>query len=135
MEDQLLRAKNTGNDLLTNPNAYRFRRSFGRTYYQFKVSRSRCAVAVSMNVVMTLCYFEISAGLCSLGRYYHRPQVLYRCVFPYVSLCHFSLEYPCSSLASCGDFVGLIEILPFKWRRACWYYLLRIRYRLVSLSF
>ena len=37
MEDQLLRAKGTGNDALSNPNAYRFRRMFGRTYYQFKV--------------------------------------------------------------------------------------------------
>ena len=37
MEDQLLRAKGTGNDMLSNPNAYRFRRSYGRTYYQFKV--------------------------------------------------------------------------------------------------
>ena len=37
MEDQFLRAKNTGFDMLTNPNAYRFRRSFGRLYYQFKV--------------------------------------------------------------------------------------------------
>jgi hypothetical protein len=38
MEDQLLRAKGTGNDELTNPNAYRFRKSFGRSYYQFKAS-------------------------------------------------------------------------------------------------
>lgn len=37
MEDQLLRAKNTGNDMLSNPNAYRFRRSYGGTYYQYRV--------------------------------------------------------------------------------------------------
>lgn len=48
MEDQLLRAKNTGNDQLTNPNAYRFRRSYGRTYYQFKVWRDRVAPCRSM---------------------------------------------------------------------------------------
>jgi hypothetical protein len=36
MEDQLLRAKGVGNDLLTNPHAYEFRRMFGRSYFQFK---------------------------------------------------------------------------------------------------
>jgi hypothetical protein len=36
MEDQLLRAKGVGNDLLTNPHAYHLRRRYGRTYYQFK---------------------------------------------------------------------------------------------------
>jgi hypothetical protein len=36
MEDQLLRAMDTGNDRLTNPNAYGIRRAFGRTYYQFR---------------------------------------------------------------------------------------------------
>jgi len=36
MEDQLLRAKGTGNDPLSNPNAFMVRRTFGRTYYQFK---------------------------------------------------------------------------------------------------
>jgi hypothetical protein len=36
MEDQLLRAKNTGNDRMTNPHAYNLRKTFGRTYYQFK---------------------------------------------------------------------------------------------------
>jgi hypothetical protein len=36
MEDQLLRAKGVGNDKLTNPNAFQIRRTFGRTYYQFK---------------------------------------------------------------------------------------------------
>ena len=38
MEDQLLRAKGTGDDPLSNPHAYRFRRMYGRTYYQFKAS-------------------------------------------------------------------------------------------------
>ena len=36
MEDQLLRAKGVGDDRLTNPHAYEFRRRFSRTYYQFK---------------------------------------------------------------------------------------------------
>jgi hypothetical protein len=36
MEDQLLRAMDTGNDRLSNPNAYGLRRAFGRTYYQFR---------------------------------------------------------------------------------------------------
>jgi hypothetical protein len=36
MEDQLLRAKGVGDDKLTNPHAYSFRRKFSRVYYQFK---------------------------------------------------------------------------------------------------
>ena len=36
MEDQLLRAKGVGNDLLTNPHALPFRQTYGRSYYQFK---------------------------------------------------------------------------------------------------
>jgi hypothetical protein len=36
VEDQLLRAKETGDDPTTNPNAYRLRAVFGRTYYQYK---------------------------------------------------------------------------------------------------
>jgi len=36
MQDQLLRAKGVGNDRLTNPNALEFRKTWGRTYYQFK---------------------------------------------------------------------------------------------------
>ena len=36
MEDQLLRAKGTGSDRLTNPNAYSTRKRFSRLYYQFK---------------------------------------------------------------------------------------------------
>jgi hypothetical protein len=35
MEDQLLRAKGVGEDRLTNPHAYDFRKRFGRMYYQF----------------------------------------------------------------------------------------------------
>jgi hypothetical protein len=36
MEDQLLRARGTGSDALTNPNAFDLRRTMGRSYYQFK---------------------------------------------------------------------------------------------------
>jgi len=36
MEDQLLRAKGVGNDLLTNPHAFDLRRTLGRSYFQFK---------------------------------------------------------------------------------------------------
>ena len=36
MTDQLLRAKGSGLDRLTNPVAYEFRRKYGRSYYQFK---------------------------------------------------------------------------------------------------
>lgn len=36
MTDQLLRAKGSGLDRLTNPTAYDFRRMYGRSYYQFK---------------------------------------------------------------------------------------------------
>jgi hypothetical protein len=36
MEDQLLRAKGAGDDRLTNPHAYLFRRMFSRVYYQFR---------------------------------------------------------------------------------------------------
>ena len=36
MTDQLLRAKGSGTDRLTNPVAYEFRRKYGRSYYQFK---------------------------------------------------------------------------------------------------
>jgi len=36
MEDQLLRAKGTGGDLLTNPHAHDLRRTLGRSYFQFK---------------------------------------------------------------------------------------------------
>jgi len=36
MEDQLLRAKGVGNDRLTNPHAYEFRKQYGRAYFQFK---------------------------------------------------------------------------------------------------
>ncbi len=36
MEDQLLRAKGTGVDRLTNPHAYEFRKQYGRSYFQFK---------------------------------------------------------------------------------------------------
>jgi hypothetical protein len=35
-EDQLLRAKGTGNDRLSNPNALDFRRKYGRSYFQFR---------------------------------------------------------------------------------------------------
>jgi hypothetical protein len=36
MEDQLLRAKGTGNDRLSNPHALEFRNMYGRSYFQFK---------------------------------------------------------------------------------------------------
>ena len=36
MEDQLLRAKGTGYDRLTNPNAYEMRKRYRNVYYQFK---------------------------------------------------------------------------------------------------
>jgi hypothetical protein len=36
MEDQLLRAKGTGNDRLTGPETFDFRRTWGRLYYQFR---------------------------------------------------------------------------------------------------
>ena len=36
MEDQLLRAKGVGDDRLTNPHGYEFRRRYSRSYYQFK---------------------------------------------------------------------------------------------------
>ena len=36
MQDQLLRAKGTGNDRLTNPHALGFRKRWGRLYHQFK---------------------------------------------------------------------------------------------------
>ena len=38
IEDQLLRAKGTGDDRLTNPNAYALRRSLSSVYYQWKPS-------------------------------------------------------------------------------------------------
>jgi hypothetical protein len=34
--DQYLRAKNTGDDRLSNPYSYDLRKSFSRLYYQFK---------------------------------------------------------------------------------------------------
>lgn len=36
MTDQILRAKGSGLDRLTNPVAYDFRRRYGRSYYQFR---------------------------------------------------------------------------------------------------
>jgi len=36
MLDQLLRAKGTGDDRLTNPNAFELRMTYGRQYFQFK---------------------------------------------------------------------------------------------------
>ena len=36
MEDQLLRAKGVGEDRLTNPHAYEFRKRYGALYYQFR---------------------------------------------------------------------------------------------------
>jgi hypothetical protein len=36
MEDQLLRAKGVGDDRLTNPHAFEFRRMWSRSYFQFK---------------------------------------------------------------------------------------------------
>ena len=36
MEDQLLRAKGVGDDRLTNPHAYKFRKSWSRSYLQFR---------------------------------------------------------------------------------------------------
>jgi len=36
MEDQLLRAKGVGNDRLTNPHAFELRKTFSRSYFQFK---------------------------------------------------------------------------------------------------
>jgi hypothetical protein len=58
MEDQLLRAKSTGNDQLSNPHAFLVRRTFGRTYYQFKpewylwvlaiLARKMCIAAASV---------------------------------------------------------------------------------------
>lgn len=36
MEDQLLRAKGVGTDLLSGPRTYNFRLTYGRSYFQFK---------------------------------------------------------------------------------------------------
>jgi hypothetical protein len=57
-EDQLLRAKGTGLDRLTNPHALDFRRKFGRSYFQFKpkwylwvlviISRKFCIATVAV---------------------------------------------------------------------------------------
>jgi hypothetical protein len=60
MEDQLLRAKGTGNDELTNPNAYRFRKAFGRSYYQFK---ARGVVGICVGYVFPSC--TSSSDLCA----------------------------------------------------------------------
>jgi hypothetical protein len=46
MEDQLLRAKGTGNDRLTNPHALHFRQMYGRSYFQFKPDWYMWVVAI-----------------------------------------------------------------------------------------
>jgi hypothetical protein len=56
MEDQLLRAKGVGNEVLTNPNALWMRKLMGRAYFQFKpdffywvlvILGRKCAIAVT----------------------------------------------------------------------------------------
>jgi hypothetical protein len=46
MEDQLLRAKGTGGDRLSNPHAYSFRKSWGRSYFQFRPDTSFWVVMI-----------------------------------------------------------------------------------------
>ena len=46
MEDQLLRAKGTGGDRLTNPHAYKFRKAWGRSYLQFRPDTSFWVVMI-----------------------------------------------------------------------------------------
>lgn len=51
MEDQLLRAKGTGFDTLSNPHAYRFRVMFGRTYYLFRPARHMWILVILLRKV------------------------------------------------------------------------------------
>jgi hypothetical protein len=50
-EDQLLRARGTGGDALTNPNAFHLRRTLGRSYYQFKPDFFLWVLAILMRKV------------------------------------------------------------------------------------
>ena len=52
MEDQLLRAKGVGDDRLTNPHAYLFRKRFSRIYYQFRPQYFWWAEAIMLRKFM-----------------------------------------------------------------------------------
>jgi hypothetical protein len=49
MTDQLLRAKGSGTDRLTNPVAYDFRRRYGRSYYRKEGGIADCRECVSVH--------------------------------------------------------------------------------------
>lgn len=67
MTDQLLRAKGSGTDRLTNPVAYDFRRRYGRSYYREDGDPARLRAAVS-TCALTLppAPCRVQAGLCLL---------------------------------------------------------------------
>jgi len=75
MEDQLLRAKRVGDDRLTNPNAFEFRRRFSRAYYQFKpecflwvlvILLRKFLIAISSLIFNTNQNFQMAAMLLVL---------------------------------------------------------------------
>ena len=105
MEDQYLRALGTGDDALTNPHAYDFRRSFARSYYQFRPVAYFWVLVIiarkfALSVVALL--FRCEASLHST-----------RATSPCASIPHFSCNsssadktrasslHPCYSFFSC----------------------------------
>ena len=65
MEDQLLRAKGVGNDRLTNPHAYDFRKRWGRLYYQFKPDAFYWTLAILLRkfaIVLVIVLFNRDAS-------------------------------------------------------------------------
>ena len=67
MEDQLLRAKGVGNDRLTNPHAYEFRKRWGGLYYQFKPDAYFWIVLIVLRkFLIALVTVRAAAGLSSI---------------------------------------------------------------------
>jgi hypothetical protein len=65
IEDQLLRAKCTGDDRLTNPNALHLRQAFSRIYYQYQPDYSFWEVAVAGRklLIILICTSVFDAGI------------------------------------------------------------------------
>jgi len=65
MEDQLLRAKGVGNDKLSNPHAYHFRKQYGRSYFQFKPDNCLWILAIIIRkffIALTAVVFNKNAS-------------------------------------------------------------------------
>ena len=66
MTDQLLRAKGSGVDRLSNPIAYDFRRRYGRSYYREEEEEDDTSGTPGMSPPFCTPSRRVQAGLCVL---------------------------------------------------------------------